>query len=405
LKKQTIILISIILISLIIAISFVFSYEVLKEPHSMQTQLDPQIGFLFPVSGDFSSHGNENMIAANMALEDFNGYLKEKGATWRLDAKMSDSQTSPEKSLQVVKDFHDQGIQIIIGPQTSAELSLIKPYADVNGMLILSPSSTAPSLALKDNIYRLAPVDTNQGRALSEILRQEGIQSVLLLTRADTWGNDLAESITDSFDGTTRMIPYNPNTPFYEKTTSFLLTNLNKQLEKYDNEQVAIIMLGFAESREFMNQAAKHPEFSNVLWFGSDSNANEKKITDDPVTLNFAKKVDFRAVQFAPSENTIKDNVETRITEITGGMPSSYSFSSYDAVWVIGKSIEKTNSDDPTIIGEALRDVSANHKGALGSFVLNEAGDLDSGSYDVWSIVEDEWKIIDTIDLSPLIND
>lgn len=397
-KKQTIILISIILIALIVAISLSFSYEAIEETNSMHTELDPEIAFLFPISGDFSSHGNENMIAANMALEDFNGYLKEKGAPWRLDAKISDSQTSPEKSLQVVKDLHAQGIQIIIGPETSAELSLIKPYADANGMLILSPSSTAPSLALKDNIYRLVPDDTNQGPALAELLHQEDIQSVLLLTRADTWGNDLAESITDSFDGATRTIPYNPNTPFYEITTSYLLTNLDRQLEKYDNDQVAIIMLGFAESHEFMNEASKHPEFSNVLWFGSDSNANEKKITDDPITLNFAKKVDFRAVQFAPSENTIKDNVESRITEITGGIPSSYSFSSYDAVWVIGKTIEKTKSDDPTIVGTALRDVSANHNGALGFLVLNEAGDLDSASYDVWSIVEDEWKIINTID-------
>lgn len=397
-KKQTIIFISIISIAIIAAISVAVSYQVLEKTDSMNSQMDPEIAFLFPISGDFSSHGNENMIAANMALEDFNYYLQEKDATWRLDARISDSQTSPEKSLEVVKDLHEEGIQIIIGPETSAELSLIKPYADVKEMLILSPSSTAPSLALKDNVYRLVPDDTNQGPALTELLVQENIQSVLLLTRADTWGNDLAQSITDSFDGATKTIPYNPNTPFYERTTSFLLTNLDRELEKYDKEQVAIVMLGFAESHEFMKHASEHPEFSEVLWFGSDSNANEKKITDDPVTLNFAKKVDFRAVQFAPSDNGIRQSVEIRITEITGSIPSSYSFSSYDAVWLIGKTIERTNSDDPRIVGDALRDTGMDHLGTLGPLILNDAGDLDSANYDVWSIVEGEWQITDTIE-------
>ena len=158
-----------------------------------------KVGLLFPTSGDFSTSGNENAIASQMAINDFNQYLKNQKASWELVGINANSETSPEMALEIVKEFHSNDIDIIIGPETSSELSLIKPYADQNGLLIFSPSSTAPSLAVKDNIFRLAPDDTHQGHVITTLLEQKDIKAIVMLTRDDTWGNDLSKSITDSY--------------------------------------------------------------------------------------------------------------------------------------------------------------------------------------------------------------
>lgn len=42
------------------------------------------VGVLLPATGDLSSHGKDNGLAAELALEDFNSYLENKDATWRM---------------------------------------------------------------------------------------------------------------------------------------------------------------------------------------------------------------------------------------------------------------------------------------------------------------------------------
>lgn len=364
-----------------------------------ETTLDyREIGILIPTSGDFATHGNENFIAANMAISDFNEHLEKLNKNWRLNAVNVNSETDPEISLERTKELHAENIRIIIGPETSAELATIKPFVDSNEMFILSPTSTAPSLAVKDNIYRLAPDDTNQGNAITALLKENEIQAVILITRDDTWGTDLSTSITNSFIGNkigdaSLRILYNPEAPHFPETiknTALLIADLT---DSYNTENIAVVLLGFGESTDFLKDANSSPLLNDVKWFGTDSNANEQKIIDDEDALKFANKVDFTAVQFGTLPNDIRDDVESRMIDEIGRLPSTYAYSSYDAVWIVGQSILKTDSTDPEMIHDVFEEVASEYMGALGDVELNEAGDLKSANYDVWKIVDNEWKV------------
>jgi branched-chain amino acid transport system substrate-binding protein len=49
-----------------------------------------------------------------------------------------------EKScLEKLKNLAAKGVRIVIGPATSADVQEVEDYADKNGILIISPSSTA----------------------------------------------------------------------------------------------------------------------------------------------------------------------------------------------------------------------------------------------------------------------
>ncbi len=358
-----------------------------------------EIGLLFPTSGDFSTHGNENIIAANMAISDFNEHLEELDEDWRLKAVIENSETDPDISLNLVKELYAKNIRIIIGPETSAELALIKPYIDTKEILIVSPTSTAPSLALsEDKIYRLAPDDTNQGQAITALLKEDGIKAIILITRDDTWGNDLSTSITNSFienkiGDTIFRILYNPAAPDYSETNKDIVFLLSSISESYSSDEIGIVVIGFGESTEFLKDANSIDDLADLKWYGTDSNANEKKITEDSESLEFANKVGFTAVQFGSVSNTIHDNVESRLIEQLGSTPSTYAYSSYDAVWIIGQSILATNSINPQLIQNVIEKVAAGYVGALGDIELNEEGDLKAANYDVWEIVDDTWKV------------
>jgi len=358
-----------------------------------------KVGLLFPTSGDFSTSGNENVIASQIAINDFNQYLKNQKASWELVGKNENTHTSPELALIITKEFHADGIDIIIGPETSSELSLIKPYADQNGLLIFSPSSTAPSLAVKDNIFRLAPDDTHQGHVITTLLEQKEIKAIVMLTRDDTWGNDLSKSITDSYfiDGIHAPkieIKYDPNNPNYFDVTNNLSMALDSHLKKYNLKQIAVIVIGFGETAEFFKESANFDNLSIVQWIGTDSNANEKKITDDDIALEFANSVGFVAVQFASESNPIRDELEQRLIEELGYTPSIYAYSTYDTVWIVGKSIIEADSIKPHLVKLEIEQVASTHRGALSSTELNFVGDLNSADYDLWGIVDDSWQVI-----------
>ena len=79
--------------------------------------------------------------------------------------------------------------------------------------------------------------------------------------------------------------------------------------------------------------------------------------------------------------------------EQLGSTPSTYAYSSYDAVWIIGQGILQADSTDPELIQNIIEKTASGYVGALGDIELNEAGDLKAANYDIWEIVNDTWKV------------
>ncbi len=358
----------------------------------------PKVALLFPVTGDFSTHGSENLLAANLAVVNFNSHLRDIDEEWKLDAYFI-TDTTNENLLETVKNLKKENFDFIIGPETSAGVSTIKEFINNNGMIVISPSSTAPSLALLDNVYRLSPDDTNQGQAITGLLHQDEIKAIVLLTRSDTWGLDLQDSIKNAYlvlgYGKAGMpIMYDPKDPQYESNVVKVAFAVSEYQKAYADDEIAVIVLGFGESTEFLKSAATHDNLKRVQWYGTDSNANEKKITQDATSLEFAKSVDFTAVQFGTNPNPTQNYVKDVLYDQTGQLPSNYAYSSYDAVWILGNSILEADSTKPIEVQKVIHKVAAQYEGALGNIELNEAGDLKSADYDIWGIVDDKWNVI-----------
>ena len=370
-------------------------------PSTESTQKDNYklIGALFPITGDLSSHGEESKISAKLAVSDFNDYLDEKDADWNLKIVIEDTATNPVIALEKLTSLNAKNIHVIVGPQSSAELRNIKGYADNNGLIIFSPSSTSTSLAIpNDNIFRLVTDNSKQSPVLSKLFSDRGMKVIIPIYRGDAWGDSLYHETKLSLENNNNIfddgVRYNPETPDFSPTISLLNEKVSMYLETYDSKEIGVLSISFAESLLIMQSASQYDVLDDVKWFGSDGITGDIRLVEDKMGLEFAEKTNFTSVETSFSDNQIYKSVKNRINDSLGRTPNAYAFSTYDIVWLLGLAIEESNSSDIGEIKSTLVSITENYQGAIGSTKLNEAGDLTTADYDIWSINNGEWVIV-----------
>lgn len=164
------------------------------------------LGAILPLTGSTSSLGESEEEALRIAVKDVNNYFFKINSSTRIELVVEDTQTNPTMSLEKLKQLAAKGIRIVIGPATSAELEAIGDYANENGILLVSPSSTAPSVTIRGNtdaagnsIFRLVPDDTHQAQAVSQQMWDDGVRLVVPLWRTDVFGNGLVDATIKNF--------------------------------------------------------------------------------------------------------------------------------------------------------------------------------------------------------------
>lgn len=355
------------------------------------------VGVLLPASGDLSSHGHDNQIAAKLALADFNDYLESIEADWRMNLVIEDTQTDPIVALEKIQSLNSKGIKVALGPETSAELRNIKSYADSNDMLLISPSSTSPKLAIDDNLFRLVPDDTKQGVVIAELLSHHNIKVAIPIYRADVWGDGVYTSSKESFEALGGLVDdgirYSPEITVFSTEANLLSDTVNGYQDAgYAKDEIAVLMISFSEAVHLLNSADSYDNLHQVRWFGSDASSNDDALTSDKIASGFAQDVSFVSAQFSVSDNEKYDRVYDHLVSETGSSANNYAYSSYDSLWLLGLAIHDTQSTDAEKIKEVLPEIADSYVGAIGDISLNEAGDLARGDYELWHIHDGEWQ-------------
>ena len=356
------------------------------------------IGVLLPSIGDVFSDSQDNSIAIQLGVTDFNRYLEDNDVPWRFNTVLLDTQLDPHAALEKIQLLNARNIKFVLGPESSAEIRNIKSYVDTNDMILISPSSTTPALAIEDNIFRLVPDDTQQGSVLAMLFEQKGIKAVIPVYRADVRGDGLYESTKTNFEALGGImdegIRYPPEASIYSTEASALSNLVNKYSKEYTADEIGVLVIGSSETVHLLNFVDEYEDLHNVRWFGSEGTSNDNSLINDPVASGFMQDVDFTSTQFATSKNNMYDRVNEYFLEFKGTTPNTYAFSAYDSVWILGKAILETRSTEPAFIRDELSRVVASHTGALGAINLNKAGDVEVADYELWGIIDGTWHIV-----------
>ena len=77
---------------------------------------------------------------------------------------------------------------------------------DKHDVILISQSSTAPALSIKNIIFRLLQNDNNQGKYIAQKIYDDGIRVVMPFWRDDQYGNELYNITKTSFESLGNLV-------------------------------------------------------------------------------------------------------------------------------------------------------------------------------------------------------
>jgi branched-chain amino acid transport system substrate-binding protein len=164
------------------------------------------IGGLFSLTGNWATLGVTSKAAMELGIEDVNQFLAAGESGFRFNANIQDTKLDPAIALTSVTAMKASGIEVVIGPQSSAEVAAIRTYVNDNGVLVISQSSTAGSLAIaNDNVFRLTPSDTLEAVALVGLMKADAMTTIIPFWRNDA-GNIGLQVATRALFGATGTV-------------------------------------------------------------------------------------------------------------------------------------------------------------------------------------------------------
>lgn len=391
---------------LLLAISIISSS--CKKDNAADTIQTLKIGGLFSLTGNWSSLGIPSQEAMKLGLIDVNAYLEDKGSNIRFSTVVYDTEldTTLAKNL-ITRAFTTQNVKYIIGPQSSAEVGAILPYANANNILVVSQGSTASSLAIpNDAVFRFCPGDAVEGRAMAQTMYAQGKQAIITLSRDDAGNRGLQQSVGSAFTTlggqVTAITPYPTSGNDYANLLTQLRTYIQQYTATYGANQVGVYLASFDECKDIFQSAISDPVFSSVNWYGGDGIVLSTVLLTSNAACQFAATTNFFAPNFGLplTPNPKLTSIASQIRTNTGYEPDAYTLAVYDAMWVIAKTV--TSYSNVTSDFSKLKTDFANeanqHYGITGPTVLNANGDRDFGSFDYFGIVLEngvyKWKLV-----------
>ena len=351
-----------------------------------------KIGALLTLTGDLASYGENSRAAIELAEQEVNDWLNAIGEDWTLKVVIEDTATDPKTAADKIRTLHGQGIKIVVGPMTSAEVSEIKEYINANEILVVSQSSTSPALSIPgDFIYRYCPDDTIQGPAAARVLFDLGVRYVIPVWRGDTWGDGVEEETKVAFMNILQKegaegdwhegIRYAPGAKEFSTEAALLNDYVTDWVNKYGKDKVGIYYVGFDEAAAFVSAAKDYDILREIVWVGSDGTAGVTTLVDEPDAAAFSWDVRWLHPIFAPTENPKYFRLRDYVVNKLGREPDAYAYAAYDAVWTIAIALEMVQEYNPVKIRDILPEVVKFYMGASGHFELNENGDRAYADY------------------------
>ena len=379
------------------------------------------VGAIIPITGSYSSIGKPVKVALEKAEHDVNKYFEKMNSSSRFNLVIANSKSSPEESLEGVKQLHSLGAKIIVGPATSTAVLAAKEYADTNDIILISYSSTSPLLSIAgDNLLRLVPDDINQGKVIAERMIDDGIKVVVPMWRGDIYGNELYKSTKYHYEKLggkmEEGINYKPHTGkfatslhrinfiMWDEDLNRLNAIVSDGIKKNDNKSVGVFIISYDEITPILIQSPMYSTLDDIRWYGSDSIAQNHHITKNIDSALFAIKTNFSNPLYSIDTKSpkIHELIEILEEELHDGGSITYPAIAYDAFWISSLSLDinSTNSyliDHKNINKKSFKDIvfttaESFDNGISGKIQLNDSGDRIGENYDFWGVTKHPQK-------------
>lgn len=368
-----------------------------------------KIGALMPMTGDLQAYGETSRNGIELAAKEINeagGVLGED-----LEIELADTQTKPQPGIDAAKKLVSvEGVSAIVGALSSGvTIPVAESVTSKEGIPQISGASTSPVITDLDDddfMFRTVPSDAFQGRALAEVVAEDGMKKVSVLYVNNDYGEGLAESFKAAFEEHGGTV---------EKSDAFEQGSSSYRGEvsgaaKGDPE--ALVLVGYPESGvTILRQALEGGHFDRFV-FTDGLKAPEIIESLGAEALEGSFGTSPEALTDTDAAQHFRKGYEDEYGEVP---PKPFIDTAYDATWVLALAAQAADSTDGEAIRDALRDVAnppgeqilpgewekamelladgedINYTGASGKIDFDDKGDV-SGTFAHWVIRDGEIK-------------
>ena len=327
-----------------------------------------KIGVIFPLTGENASYGEKGQKAINMALEDVNrrSVVNSKKVSVIYEDSRAEAKTGATAIQKLIDIDH---VSAVIGDIVSAVTLAAAPIAERNQVVLLSPTSSAPTITDAGQfIYRIWPSDLAEGNAVAEFARNKGYKRPAILHLNNDYGLAIAKIFKENFEiGDARVIFQEG---YLETTSDYrsILTKLTKA-----NPDVLYVAGYFGDTARILKQAR---ELGNKSQFLGTTAIEDNKFLE--IAGNAAEGIMYPlATGFDPKSK------EPEVTKFVNGFQKKYGYEpawveaqSYDAFMLIYNAANSIEGKTDGLKIKRFFDSMGEFVGVTGKFKFDQNGDV-----------------------------
>jgi len=347
------------------------------------------VGAVLSLSGNYETYGQGVKRGMDLAIEQINA----NGGT-EFKISYQDTASSIEGARKAFNALAEQGVDIVIGPETTDLAKTLIPMAARNQIILLSPSASSPNLRNIDSngyFFRICTTDESEADQIAmdivrdrreKWLKRSHNRALIILRNNDAYTRGLLEAMAKSLGEQNvkyDLISFEPadiqgtleeGEVYNEQMQEIFARVSNYQVFSENPEQMgSVIIFGFASDVEKLLRAFNSLENNKLRIYTSSAVDTSDFFTgaiDVYEGLIFPRLFDPR----------LEANAEAQVfvqlfkTKFNGELPDLYAAYGYDAALLIGKTLQQTQNlsqalKDPRNFRLAMNDID--FRGATGA--------------------------------------
>lgn len=325
-----------------------------------------KIGAIVSETGALAPYGEKVRHGLDLALEEINTAGGFKGAPivleYRDDASQAATGAAAAREL-----IEQQGVKLIIGAVSSPVTLAIAPICEKNEVLLLSPTSSAPSITDAGKyIMRNYPSDVLEGTAMADFSRSHGLRRVAIFYVDNEYGKGLEDVFTKAFASSSRQI-----------VASLAMPENDPEALRPMVEEVAelapqgIYVAGYLEEMDSVLSQLHEAKVQALLMATSSVTDQLIQRAGDAAELLVFPRPSFDVDSTEPAVASFVKAYRAKYDSV----PDIYAAHGYDALKLLYQAMVDTDHTHPDDVRRGLHGLK-NFTGAAGRTAFDERGDV-----------------------------
>ena len=291
------------------------------------------LGGIGPLTGAAAIYGNAHDHGCQIAVDEINAL----GGDIQFDYKFEDDEHDAEKSVNAYNVQKDRGMQILVGPTTTAPALAVGPETNADRIFMLTPSaSSVDVIDGLDNVYQLCFTDPNQGTASAQYISERGLATkvAIIYNNADAYSTGIYNTFMEEAEAVGLEIV--SVTTFTDDSANDFSVQLNDA--KDNGADLIFLPIYYGPASLILTQA--NGMGYEPVFFGVDG--MDGILTVEGFDTSLAEGVMLLTPFSADAEDARTQAFVGAYQDKYGEIPNQFAADGYDCIWAIYEAIQES---------------------------------------------------------------